>query len=108
MMVDMVIPEYEETPPPIVRTQQSAESVAAGLRAAQHSEACQRTCAEAVAYAAADQTPDMAVEAAWEALKQMPFQCLDLLYTAEGWATLIEGLRLGLGLPGPVPRITVH
>ncbi len=105
MMLDMVIPETDDMPPPIVRTQQSAESVEAMIR---HEQACQRVCAENLVYAAAHQTRDMDVELAWEALKTMPLSCLDWLYTPDGWEILIDGLRQGLGLDGAAPRVTVH
>lgn len=97
--------QFDDKPPPIVRTQQSAESVNAML---QHEQACQRVCAENLVYAAAWQTRDMDVESAWEALQTMPLSYLDWLYTPDGWAILINGLRRGLGLDGAAPRVTVH
>ncbi len=107
-MVDMVIPEYEETPPPIVRTQQSDPARLAQEAAEARDEYCQRVCAEGLVYAAANQTWGMDVEDAWAALKTMPLSCLDWLYTPDGWAILIDGLRQGLGYEGPTPRVTVH
>lgn len=103
-MLDMVIPEYEDGPPPIVRTQQSEAS----RLAAEWDMDCQRVCAETLAFAAAYQTPGMDVEAAWAALKSMPLSCLDWLYTPDGWAILIDGLRQGLGFDGAAPRVTIH
>lgn len=97
--------QFDDVPPPIVRTQQSAEGVQAMLY---HEQACQRVCAQNLVFTAARQTQGMDVEAAWETLKTMPLSCLDWLYTPDGWAILIDGLRQGLGLDGAAPRVTIH
>lgn len=107
-MVDMVIPDYEETPPPIVRTQQSDPARLAQEQAEAWEWECQRMCALHLVSAATRQTRDMGIDAAWDALASMPLSCLDWLYTPDGWAILIDGLRQGLGYEGPAPRVTIH
>lgn len=104
-MIDMVIPEYEETPPPIVRTQQSAESAAA----AQWDWECQRLCAtQLVLDIGANAGWQASVDDLWDALRQLPAWTLDKLYTPAGWAQLGEYLQLGLPVP-PLPYApTVH
>lgn len=108
MMVDMVIPDYEETPPPIVRTQYSVEQEAEWAAQARFSDECQHVCAVALVYSAAHQTRDMDVSEAWHVLGTMPRTAMDFLYSPDGWATLIDGLRLGLALDGPPARVSVH
>ncbi len=105
MMVDMVIPEYEETPPPIVRTQQSAESVAA----ARWDWECQRLCAtQLVLDVSAHIGGRVPADEMWVAMQRLPAELLDMLYTADGWAKLSEYLQIGSPIPTLPYAPTVH
>ncbi len=99
--------QFDDMPPPIVRTQHSAEALAQAQ--AEWDWDCQRACARRLVHEVAQNIGgQIPIEELWLAMQRVPSREMDNLYTPAGWAYLAEYLQLGLPVPARPYVPTVH